>query len=212
LNRSANWRIFHRQPGYVGVSLRPANSCVGRKVEGRLIVKTIKHIHLLPLAIAFTVTLLAQPSAIAQAPGGEPQTVTLLARKKVADVDNYTQAVFSFKHGLNGHAALKVTRNNWDLLFGNSPLPDTFDVTMVTDDCSRIQDLGALNWADAFDVPALPAHPQPTREPSVKASVGHMYVAHTKDRDNDHYALFRVESLEPGKSVTISWKLIASPE
>ena len=174
--------------------------------------KTIKHIYLLPLATAFAVTLLCQSSVLSQEPNGEPQTVTLLARKKVDDVDNYTQAAFSFKYGVNGDAVLKVTRNNWDLLFGNSPVPDAFDVTMVVDDCSRIKDLGAVNWSDAFDVPALPAYPEPTREPSVKAIVGHMYVVHTKDRDNDHYALFRVESLEPGKSVTISWKLVASPE
>ena len=174
--------------------------------------KASKHIYLFPLAIACAVTLLCQSSVLAQGPSGEPQTVTLLARKKVDGVDNYTQAAFSFKHGVNGDAALAVTRNNWDLLFGNSPLPDAFDVTMVTDDCGRIRDLGALDWSDAFDVPALPAYPEPTREQSVKAIVGHMYVVHTKDRDNDHYALFRVESLEPGKRVTISWKLVASPE
>jgi len=39
-----------------------------------------------------------------------------------------------------------------------------------------------------------------------------MYVVHTKDRETDMYALFRVEALEPGKSVTISWKRIQSPE
>ncbi len=174
--------------------------------------QTIKYIYLFSLAIAFAVTLLAQASVLSQGLSGEPQTITLLAREKVGDIDNYTQAAFSFKYGVNGDAALKVTRNNWDLLFGNSPLPDAFDVTMVTDDCSRIKDLGALNWSDAFDVPGLPAYPQPTREPSAKAIVGHMYVVHTKDRDNDHYALFRVESLEPSKSATISWKLVASPE
>ena len=148
--------------------------------------------------------LLAQSSVLFQTLSGEPKTITLLARKKVDDVDNYTQAAFSFKYGVNGDAALKVTRNNWDILFGNSPLPDAFDVTMVTDDCSRIRDLGVLNWSDTFDVPVLTPYPEPTREPSVKAIVGHMYVVHTKDRDNDHYALFRVESLEPGKIVTIS--------
>jgi len=174
--------------------------------------KTIKHIYLFPLAMALAVIFLIESNVFAQTLSGEPQTVTLLARKKVDGVDNYTQAAFSFKYGVNGDAALKVTRNNWDLLFGNSPLPDAFDVTMVTDDCSRIKDMGALNWSDAFDVPTLPAYPQPTREPSVKAIVGHLYVVHTKDRDDDHYALFRVESLEPGKSVTISWKLVASPE
>jgi hypothetical protein len=171
--------------------------------------KTSKHMYLLFLVIAFVVTLTAQSSVLSQTLNGEPQTATLLLRKKVGDVDNYTQAAFSFKYGVNGDAGLKVTRNNWDLQFRK---PDAFDVTMVTDDCSRIKDLGELNWWDAFDVPGLPAYPEPTREPSVNAIVGHMYVVHTKDQDNDHYSLFRVEWLEPGLSVTISWKLIASPE
>lgn len=174
--------------------------------------KTIKHIYLFPLAITFVVTLLAQSSVLSQTPNSEPKTVTLSARTKAGEVDNYSQAGFSFKYGGNGDEVLKVTRNNWDILFGNSPLPDAFDVSMVTDDRSRIKDLGVRNWSDAFDVPVLEAYPVPTREPSVKAVVGHMYVVHVKDRDNDHYALFRVESLKPGKSVTISWKLVASPE
>ena len=140
-----------------------------------------------------------------------PRLVTLVKRRNSDGKDNYTQAAFSFKYGINGDAGVKVTRNNWDLLFGNSPLPDAFDVTMVTDDCSRIRDLGQLNWTDKFDVPALPAYLQPTREPSVKAIVGHMYLVHSKDRDTDHYALFRVESLVPGDNVTISWKLVPAP-
>jgi hypothetical protein len=187
-------------------------AAIARKVEWRINMKTIKRFYLVPLAIAFAVTLLAQSSVLSQGWSGQTRTITLMARKTVADIDNYTQAAFSFKYGVNGDAALNVTLNNWDVLFGNSPLPDAFDVHMVADDCSRIKDLGALNWSDAFDVPSLPAHPQPAPEPSVKAILGHMYVVHTKDRDNDHYAAFRVESLEPGKSVTISWKLVASPE
>ena len=173
--------------------------------------KTIKHIYLFPLAITFAMTFLAQSSVLSQTLNGKPQKVTLLARATVEGVDNYSRAAFSFKHGANGDAALNVTRNNWDILFGNSPLPDAFDVSMVTDDRSRIKDLGVRNWSNAV-VPVLKAYPEPTREPSVKAIVGHMYVVHVKDRDNDHYALLRVESLKPGKSVTISWKLVASPE
>lgn len=164
----------------------------------------------LTLAISFAV-LLIPSTALAQR-NKKPQTVTLLKRTTVNGVDNYTQAAFSFKYGVNGDSALKLTRNNWDLLFGNSPLADAFDVTMVTDDCSRIKDLGALKWSNAIDVPALPAYAQPMREPSVKAIVGHMYLVHTKDRDEDHYALFRVETLQPGKSVTISWKLVSVPK
>ena len=163
---------------------------------------------LIPLVITLAALCLPEAVVFSQTPGAAVQSVTLLKRRKADGVDNYTQAAFSFKHGVNGSAALPLTRNNWDLLFGNSPTPDAFDVTMVTDDRSRIKDLGAFNWSDDFQVPALPAHPEPTREPSVKAVVGHMYVVHTKDRDNDHYALFRVEALDPGSSVTISWKLI----
>jgi hypothetical protein len=39
-----------------------------------------------------------------------------------------------------------------------------------------------------------------------------MYVVHTKDSNTDLYALFRVEALDPGKSVTITWKSVRSPE
>ena len=172
----------------------------------------INRIFLFSLATAFAVILLSQAMVFSQTPSDAPQTIRLLSRKKVDGVDNYTQAAFSFKFGVNGDAELGITLNNWDLLFGNSTVTDAFDVTMVTDDCSRIKDLGAFNWSDSFQVPALPAHPKPTREPSVKAIVGHMYVVHTKDRDSDHYALFRVEALEPGSAVTISWKVTPSPQ
>jgi hypothetical protein len=171
----------------------------------------IERSFLLPLA-GVAVLILSQVMVWSQTPNAVPQTVRLLARKNLDGFDNYTQAAFSFKFGVNGDSELGITLNNWDLLFGNSPVPDAFDVTMVTDDCSRIKDLGALTWLDPFKVPALPAHPKPTREPSVKAIVGHMYLVHTKDRDSDHYALFRVEALEPGTAVTISWKLTPSPE
>lgn len=142
----------------------------------------------------------------------EPRQVTLVARRIINGHDNYVDATFSFEHGMNGEAALRFTRNDWDVLFGNSPIPDAFSVTMVVDDRSRIHDMGALNWGDAFEVPVISAHPVPTGEPDVKAVVGHMYVVHTRDSETDLYALFRVEALEPGKSVTISWKSVRSPE
>ena len=176
----------------------------------------IKCLVRLSAVFVFSLTVLSnlgiQSNAFSQGNSAAPQYISLVKRVKVGEKDNYTQAAFSFKYGVNGDAALPTTRNNWDLLFGNSPTPDAFDVTMVGDDRSRIQDLGAFNWTDKFQVPALPAYQQPTREPSVKAIVGHMYLVHNKDRDSDHYALFRVESLEPGVSVTISWKLIPAPE
>ena len=142
----------------------------------------------------------------------QPRTATLLARRIINGVDNYVDATFSFEYGINGAGAVPLTRNDWDIEFGNSPDRDDFNVTMVVDDCSRIQHLGALNWSDSFQVPVLPAYPVPTRDPSVTAVVGHMYVVHTKDTETDLYFLFRVESLDPKKSVTISWKSVRSPE
>ena len=142
----------------------------------------------------------------------EPRQVTLPARRITNGQDNYVESAFSFEFGMNGVGALSLTRNDWDILFGNSPDLDTFTVTMVTDDRSRIQDLGALNWGDAFQVPVVPAYAVPTRDPDVNAIVGHLYVVHTKDTETDLYALFRVDALVPRTSVTISWKSVQSPE
>jgi len=142
----------------------------------------------------------------------EPRIATLLARRIINEVDNYVDATFSFEFGINGKDAVSLTRNDWDIEFGNSPDHDDFNVTMVVDDCSRMQDMGALNWSDSFQIPVLPAYPVPTRDPSVPAVVGHMYVVHTKDTETDLYFLFRVEALDPKKSVTVSWKSVRSPE
>jgi len=142
----------------------------------------------------------------------EPRWVTLPARRITNGQDNYQDAAFSFEFGMNGVGTLPMTRNDFDILFGNSPSLDTFQVTMVVDDRSRIQDLGALNWGDSFQVPEVPAYPVPTRDPDVNVIVGHMYVVHTKDTETDLYALFRVEALVPRTSVTISWKSVRSPE
>jgi len=142
----------------------------------------------------------------------QPRTVTLAARRVINGHDNYVDATFSFELGMNGDVAEALTRNDWDLQFGNNPNIDTFNVSMVGDDRSRIQDIGALNWSDTFQVPILTPHPVPAIEPEVVTVVGHMYVVHTKDTETDLYALFRVEALDPGKSVTISWKSVQSPE
>ena len=160
---------------------------------------------------AFAALLGSTPNALAQEPDYLPQTATLVARRIVDDNDNYNLAAFSFKYGGNGPLTQRRNRNNWDLLFGNAPDRDTFDVTMVGDDCSRIKDLGELTWSDALMIGPLEAYDKPTRELSVSAVTGHMYLVHSKDRDIDLYALFRVEALQPLESVTISWKVIPAP-
>lgn len=62
-------------------------------------------------------------------------TVTLLARSKHED---YEAATFSFQHGLRDDPDLAITRNDWDVQFGNGR--DEFTVQMVTDDRSQIAD------------------------------------------------------------------------
>jgi len=148
----------------------------------------------------------------AQSSSDDVKTGKLLKRKSENGVDNYVYAAYSFKFGGNGPDVQRLCRNNWDLLFGNSPTPDAFDVTMVTDDRSRIKDLGRWNWSDKFDVPRLSAYEEPESEPSAKAVVGHMYLVHTRDTDYNHYVLFRVERLVSEESVEISWKLIDPPQ
>jgi hypothetical protein len=148
---------------------------------------------------------------MAQAQTEEIKTGKLLKRKTEDGVDNYAYATFSFEYGGNGPEIQKLCRNDWDLLFGNSPLPDAFSVTTITDDRSRIKDVGRLTWDSDFKVPRLPAYEEPESEPSVKAVEGHIYLVHTRDRDTDLYALFRVEKLVPGESVEITWKIIPAP-
>jgi hypothetical protein len=165
----------------------------------------------------------------------KPQTITLVARTKTDNYDNYTKAAFSFRYGINGDDAVKITRNDWDLLYGNISLngdKDWFTVTLVTDDRSRIRELGELDWSYDIKIPILPACPEEDKscaavtfpsassgkmltdvnENVAKAIVGHMYLVHTKDRASDFYTLFRVEELKPSESCTISWKIVPSPE
>lgn len=156
--------------------------------------------------------LLSLTPVAAQSASDEIKTGKLLKRKTENGVDNYIYATYSFKFGGNGPEVQRLCRNNWDLLFGNGVITDAFDVTMVTDDRSRIKDLGKYNWTDKFHVPRLPAYEEPEQEPSVRAEPGHIYLVHTRDRDNDHYVLFRVERLVSEESVEISWKMIDPPQ
>jgi hypothetical protein len=99
---------------------------------------------------------------------------------------------------------------------------------MISNDLSRIKDIGKKNWSDMKQVPVLPANPGPYKgirlplngEPIevtsewqvAKAVEGHMYVAHIKDNDTNLYVLLRVDELIPNDRCTISWKLVPSPE
>lgn len=164
---------------------------------------------LLPL---LTILLMAGLIPVsAQSPSEQLRTGTLLKRTTVNGVDNYPYATYSFKCDGNGPEIQKLCRNNWEIIFGNSPEPDSFGVTMVTDDRSRIRDLGRHTWAEKFFVPTLSAYEEPEQEPSVKALEEHIYLVHSRDTDTNLYALFRVEKLLPGERVDITWKIIPKP-
>ena len=67
--------------------------------------------------------------------------------------------------------------------------------------------------AGSINTPVKPKHDGiPKIDPVfVKAIVGHMYVIHVVEDSTDFYALFRVESLERGAYVRVSWKIIDPP-
>lgn len=194
----------------------------------------LKHFGPLLVLVFSAISLLAT----AQSHTGEdwqavqPNTVTLFSRAKYKDqFDDYGKSTFSFRHGVRSDAGREVTRNNYELQYGSinwAGDSDWFTVTMVTDDCSRIKDLGALEWAEIVNVPLLPASVEPQKgirfpaktETFEEASngqvtrvvAGHAYVVHSKDSDSDFYTLFRVDELVPNDRVTISWKVVPSPE
>jgi hypothetical protein len=179
------------------------------------------------------------PSASAQQAAGigswrenAAKTITLYSRAKYKEqFVGYGKSTFSFKYALRSDDVDQaVTRNDYELQYGGMNIngdSDWFGVTMVTDDCSRIKDLGEQTWAEIVNVPLLPASVEPQRGVSLsfqtrnfeessngqvtRVAEGHMYVVHSKDTDSDFYTLFRVDKLVPSDSVTISWKNVPSP-
>ena len=136
--------------------------------------------------------------------GDDVQTATLHSRQKYRD---YEKATFSFQHGIRDDPR-GVTYNDWDLQYGNGG--DYFHVTMVSDDRSRIVDLGRMSWSDVdlSQLPELKPNDQYRRE-KVAAKRGHMYLVHTVDRHSDHFAIFRVQNVYDGQC-TFEWRRLES--
>lgn len=157
------------------------------------------------------------------------QTITLYAPLKYNH--DSSRATFSFERAMRG------TKNNWDLLYGNMHIGDDhdwFSASTANDNRSLIRDMGALSWSDSYTVHVITPLPQLEEEKTrtitvdssgdtgkawaekngifVKAIVGHMYAMHVKDTDSEFYVLFRVESIERGDNCTISWQIVPSPE
>jgi hypothetical protein len=138
----------------------------------------------------------------------EPQQVTLYSRRKY---ENYMKATFSFKYGIRDDPGLRITRNLWDLLFDNGD--GGFMVSLGPEERSRIVDFGAMKWSDLKAVPIVEAMPEGSKwGGTIPVVQGHLYVVHTLNPTINLYSVFRVEWLERGDQVTISWVTVPSPE
>lgn len=149
----------------------------------------------------------------------EVKTITLFSQIKHKD---FAKANFNFNLGVRGDSASPRTYNNHDLRYGGNSLDgksDWFDISTSRNSYSQIIDMGALKWADIYDIPFLPARSEAhngmlsldyakgkdnikiTPENAlVKVVEGHMYLIRVKENNyaqeinKDFYALFRVES------------------
>lgn len=133
---------------------------------------------------------------------------TLFARMVHRD---YEKATFSFEFEVRDDPTFKYA-NDWDLQYGNGG--DHFHVTMVSDDRSRIIDLGKMDWEqlDTTQLQKLPPHPMPRRD-FVPSTEGHIYMVHTVDRNSDLYALFRVEAIQRQQGTCdITWRRLDPPQ
>lgn len=150
------------------------------------------------------------PSAAGEAAKKEYKLgeATLFSRMAHRD---YQKATFSFEFGLRDDPTY-LHSNDWDLQYGNGG--QHFHVTMVSDDRSRIVDLGKMDWGqlDTTRLAKLPPHRRPQRE-FVPTALGHIYLVHTVDRNTDLYALFRVEAIDQQSSnCDITWRLVDAPQ
>ena len=173
----------------------------------------------------FLVIALCSVSAL-----GSPMEQRVTLYSPIRYGHDWSRAYFNFEQGVRGNADKQLTGDVWDVLYGNFKINNNADWFSLArrNHRSRIRDLGALNWQDISQIPILPARPEPLRTITVDASanattnspdgnfvraiVGHVYLAHIKDDNSDFYAMFRVEEMVPGDNVTISWRLVPSPE
>ena len=125
-------------------------------------------------------------------------SIQLLSRSKY----DYEKATFSFEHGVRDDPGHRVTRNEWELQFGNGS--DSFTVNTMLDDRSSIFDLGQFDFSELREIPEQIWEREDAAR-AKKAVSGHMYIVHTQDSESNHMSLFRVVGLVPGESCTLEW-------
>ena len=112
----------------------------------------------------------------------------------------YVAATYSFEKATRDD--VKATNNDWDFMFESK-----LRVKMVTDDRSRIWDLGAASYADA----RAGAVTFVSDGEQADVVAGHLYAVHTADSGTDQWALMRVEELVSSESMIFSWAVVEEP-
>ncbi|MEM8884405.1 MAG: hypothetical protein AAGD14_10065 [Planctomycetota bacterium] len=135
-------------------------------------------------------------------PVWESTQEVLLARRKHGD---YEKATYSFRFGTRDDDEERV-RNDWDLEFGNGS--DVFMVRMVTDDRSKIERLGEMDWREIADKSNLD---EPGKK-TARTILGEAYLIHTVDDDTDYYTIVRVAAHKPGDRCLIEWVSLQGKE
>lgn len=139
-------------------------------------------------------------AAMAQEPRPAGLQERLLPAGQLRDrgfYDDYEAATFSFQHGLRDDPDLKITHNDWDVLFDHGK----FLVDTVTDDDSAILDLGPLD-PRAFGRWQVG---EPTFAKTAAVTAGHAYFIGTCDGDTQLATIVFVRSHEPGDVCTFDW-------
>jgi RNA polymerase sigma factor (sigma-70 family) len=141
--------------------------------------------------------------------GGHPvRHAAVLSQRFAQPIGNphaYVAATYSFEHETRDD--VKRTHNDWDFVFAEWGGSQWIDVVTVTDDRSRVRDLGPVDFAAALrgDV-----HPGSADEKAA-AVEGHTYLVHTLDSGTDRWTLFRVVELVPHESMLFAWVALPDP-
>jgi hypothetical protein len=133
------------------------------------------------------------------------------------------------------HFSLMARSDNWPaivrsdavLYYGSMSMngdSDWFSVSGGGPRLTRIKDLGAKQWTEVEATPFVPVTPHssdgiraPRRDQSYEESsegrvtkivLGHLYVIHFKNEQEDFYVMLRVDELVPSDRCRISWRVV----
>ena len=132
---------------------------------------------------------------------GQLREHTLLSRRLHGD---YEKSTLSIEFGVRDDPRNAVTKNDWQLQFGNGSNGDEFTAEMVQDDRAAMINLGRAHWRD-LDMSQLPVLPPDAQRTQLTAMPEHIYLLRATDTNSDVYALIRVESMQRGQC-TVAWK------